>query len=129
MASPQLKSVTEGKVAGKMAFDIIERVPQINANEGRVVKREEIRGRLELKDVFFRYPSKTDQVVLENFSAVFEEGKTTALVGSSGSGKSTIVQLLERFYDPEFGSVTLDGMDLKDLNLKNYRKNLVGYVS
>jgi len=59
--------------------------------------------------------------VLDNFSAVFEEGKTTALVGPSGSGKSTIVQLIERFYDVEKGKVLVDGIDIKDLNLRNLR--------
>jgi ATP-binding cassette subfamily B (MDR/TAP) protein 1 len=58
---------------------------------------------------------------------VFEEGKTTALVGPSGSGKSTIIQLLERFYDPTSGQVTLDGVDIKDINLKSMRQ-LIGYV-
>lgn len=65
----------------------------------------------------FTYPSQKDRLVLDKFSAVFEQGKTTALVGPSGSGKSTIVQLIERFYDPENGRVTLDGVNLKDVNL------------
>jgi ATP-binding cassette, subfamily B (MDR/TAP), member 1 len=129
MASPQLKSITEGKVAGKMAYDIIDREPLIKANLGKVVSRDQIKGRIELRNVSFRYPSKKDQVILDNFSAVFEAGQTTALVGASGSGKSTIIQLLERFYDPENGQVMIDGMDLKEYQLKNYRKNIVGYVS
>ncbi len=60
---------------------------------------------------------------------MFEEGKTTALVGPSGSGKSTIVQLLERFYDPEEGQVLLDGTDIKSLNLSTLRREILGYVS
>ena len=118
MAAPQLKSITEGQVAGKMAYDIIERVPQIKVDEGERFDEKKLSGRIELKNVTFRYPSKLDQKVLENFSAVFEEGKTTALVGASGSGKSTIIQLLERFYDPESGQVLIDGQDIKNLNLK-----------
>jgi len=65
---------------------------------------------------------------LDNFSAVFEEGKTTALVGPSGSGKSTIVQLIERFYDADAGQVLMDGIDIKDLNLRDIRRQ-IGYVS
>ena len=57
----------------------------------------------------------------------FERGKTTAIVGTSGSGKSTIVQLIERFYDPDIGQVLVDGKDLKNLNLREYRKQ-IGYV-
>jgi len=59
--------------------------------------------------------------VLEKFSFQFEKGKTTAIVGPSGSGKSTIVQLLERFYDPSAGQVLIDNVDLRTINLKNYR--------
>ena len=65
---------------------------------------------------------------MKKFSATFELGKTTAIVGPSGSGKSTIVQLIERFYDPNNGEVLIDGVPLKNLHLKNYRKQ-VGYVS
>jgi ATP-binding cassette, subfamily B (MDR/TAP), member 1 len=68
--------------------------------------------------VNFRYPTKQDQLVLDDFSAIFEKGKTTALVGASGSGKSTVVQLIERFYDPESGQVLIDGHDLKSVCLR-----------
>jgi len=128
MASPQLKSITEGKVAGKMAYDIIERKPEISLEEGAPIDQP-VTGRLEFRNVTFRYPSKKDQIILDSFSSVFEEGKTTALVGASGSGKSTIIQLLERFYDPESGEVLLDGRDLRELTLREYRKSVVGYVS
>ena len=66
--------------------------------------------------------------MLDDFSCVFEAGKTTALVGMSGSGKSTIIQLIERFYDPEAGVVCLDGKDIKTVNLRSMRQN-IGYVS
>mmetsp|Transcript_50155 Transcript_50155/g.68522 ORF Transcript_50155/g.68522 Transcript_50155/m.68522 type:complete len:586 (-) Transcript_50155:1434-3191(-) len=66
--------------------------------------------------------------VLDNFSAEFEMGKTTAIVGPSGSGKSTIVQLIERFYDPSEGAIIIDGNDLRNINLKNFRRQ-VGYVN
>ena len=69
----------------------------------------------------FSYPSRPDKKILDNFSAVFEEGKTTAIVGASGSGKSTIIQLIERFYDPESGEVIVDGKNLRALNLRGFR--------
>jgi len=59
---------------------------------------------------------------------VFEEGKTTAIVGTSGSGKSTIIQLIERFYDPDEGSIFIDNYELKTLNLRDYRR-ILGLVS
>ncbi len=75
----------------------------------------------------FRYPTRPEQKILDNFSAKFEDGKTTAIVGLSGSGKSTIVQLIERFYDPEAGEVTIDGINIKSLNLRELRRK-IGYV-
>ena len=76
---------------------------------------ENLNGRIEFRNVSFTYPTRKDQVVLKNINAVFEEGKTTAIVGASGSGKSTIVQMIERFYDPEQGEILIDGMDLKGI--------------
>lgn len=75
----------------------------------------------------FRYPTRPEQEILKSFSAKFEQGKTTAIVGPSGSGKSTIVQLIERFYDPEGGEVLIDGHDIRNINLREFRKQ-VGYV-
>ena len=59
---------------------------------------------------------------MQEFTCTFELGKTTAIVGPSGSGKSTTVQLVERFYDPSSGQVFIDGVNLKDINLRNYRQ-------
>lgn len=64
---------------------------------------------------------------MQEFTCTFELGKTTAIVGPSGSGKSTTVQLVERFYDPSSGNVFVDGVNLKDINLRNYRQQ-IGYV-
>ena len=58
---------------------------------------------------------------MQEFTCTFERGKTTAIVGPSGSGKSTTVQLVERFYDPSSGAVFVDGVNMKDINLRNYR--------
>jgi len=121
MAGPNIKSVSQGTIAGKMVYDIIDRVPSIVIDDPNGLKQP-VRGEISLKNVTFVYPSRPDQKVLDNFSVDFELGKTTAIVGPSGSGKSTIVQLLERFYDPRDGQVIIDGTDLKDINLKNYRQ-------
>ena len=102
-ATPNIKAVTEARIAGKIAFETIDRKPKILLDSPEFEKVGEIRGRIEFKDVTFRYSSRPEQKILDGFSATFEEGKTTAIVGASGSGKSTIIQLIERFYDPEHG--------------------------
>ncbi|CDW88003.1 abc transporter family protein [Stylonychia lemnae] len=128
MATPNVKAIAEGKVAGKMAFDIIDRVPRIRMDDPSYEKVGDLKGQIEFRNVTFTYPSRPEQKVLDNFSAVFEEGKTTAIVGASDSGKSTIIQMIERFYDPDQGSVIVDGRNLKNLNLREFRHK-VGYVS
>jgi ATP-binding cassette subfamily B (MDR/TAP) protein 1 len=127
MASPNIKAVTEGRIAGKSAYKIIERTPRILLDDPKAQPLGEIRGKIEFKNVTFRYPTRPEQKVLDNFSAVFEEGRTTAIVGASGSGKSTIVQLIERFYDPEAGEITLDGKEIRSLHLRELRRK-IGYV-
>jgi ATP-binding cassette subfamily B (MDR/TAP) protein 1 len=81
-------------------------------------------GSIKLQEVSFAYSTRSSSKVLNNLSLTFEAGKTTALVGASGSGKSTIVGLLERWYDPSDGRVSLDGHDIKDLNVKFLRSHI-----
>lgn len=86
-----------------------------------------VRGEVTLDDVFFAYPSAQDHLVCNGLSLHVSAGQTAALCGTSGSGKSTIVQLLERFYDPRAGTVELDGVDIKVLNVRWLRQQL-GFV-
>ena len=85
-------------------------------------------GEIEFRGVRFRYPSRMDVPLFEDLDLLIPGGKTTALVGESGSGKSTVVGLIQRFYDVQKGSVTMDGVDLKELKLGWLRKTL-GLVS
>ena len=71
--------------------------------------------------VTFAYPSRPDVVVFEKFSLTVRAGSTVAMVGQSGSGKSTIIGLIERFYDPSEGEVLVDGKNIKTLNLRSLR--------
>lgn len=126
LLSNQFKGIVEGRVAAKFVFEVIDRVPAI-PTEDPSAEKHTLQGEIELRNVSFYYPSRPDIKVLQNFSAKFEVGKTTAIVGCSGAGKSSITQLVERFYDPEEGQVLVDGKDIKSLNLAHYRKQ-IGYV-
>jgi ABC-type multidrug transport system fused ATPase/permease subunit len=92
------------------------------------LKPKKIKGTIEFKDVTFSYPTRREVQVFNGFNLKIKAGKTVALVGPSGSGKSTSIQLMERFYDPDFGTVTLDGRDLRELNVSWLRQH-VGLVS
>jgi ATP-binding cassette subfamily B (MDR/TAP) protein 1 len=87
----------------------------------------QVQGRIVLTDVTFSYPTRDDAPVCKDLSLIVEPGEMVAFVGPSGSGKSTIISLLLRFYDPLSGSVTLDGVDIKDLNVR-WLRSQIGYV-
>lgn len=109
-------------------FETINRKPLIDTSDTSGVVLEDIKGEIELKDVHFRYPSRPDMQIFSGFSLVVPSGRTVALVGQSGSGKSTVISLLERFYDPEVGEVHVDGVNLKKYQLKWLRQQM-GLVS
>ena len=73
---------------------------------------------IEFRDVYFSYPARTNEPIFSGFSLYIPSGTTTSLVGQSGSEKSTVISLIERFYDPPAGEVLIDGINLKDLQLK-----------
>ena len=79
---------------------------------------------IEFNDVSFAYPSRPEIQLLNSLNIKINAGKTIALVGSSGCGKSTCIQLIQRFYDPIQGSISLDGRDIKSLNIKWLRSQL-----
>ncbi|KAG2121897.1 P-loop containing nucleoside triphosphate hydrolase protein [Suillus clintonianus] len=128
MLAPELQAITRACGAAAKLFATIERVPDIDSANPGGLKPAKITGEITFKDVKFNYPSRADVPILKGINITFPAGKTTALVGASGSGKSTIVSLTERFYDPLSGSVTLDGTDLRELNIK-WLRSQIGLVS
>ncbi|XP_072996525.1 ABC transporter B family member 20-like [Typha latifolia] len=105
-------------------FEIIDRVPKIDPDDNGGLKPPNVYGSIELRNIDFFYPARPELMVLSNFSLKVSGGQTIAVVGVSGSGKSTIISLIERFYDPAAGQVLLDGRDLKLFNLRWLRSHM-----
>jgi len=114
--------------AAERVLSLIDARPDVNPDEGEVITREGCKGYLQLKGIQFRYRSRPDSIVLKGIDVEMPPGTTTALVGKSGGGKSTLVHLLMRFYEPTNGQVLLDGRDTKLLSSKSVRQ-CCGFVA
>ncbi|XAR52108.1 Xenobiotic-transporting ATPase [Bertholletia excelsa] len=126
-AAPDIQIFNQAKAAGKEVFQVINRKPLISYNsEGKTP--QVVHGNIEIQDVHFAYPSRPEKVILQGFSLSIPAGKIVALVGSSGCGKSTIISLVARFYEPSKGEILIDNHNIKKLDLKFLRKN-IGAVS
>jgi ATP-binding cassette subfamily B (MDR/TAP) protein 1 len=141
---PALDSISKGRLAAGIIFRVVENKPSIESDSVTKIaslsggmmgdsQRETtnlysvLKGEIHFKQVSFNYPSRPNVPVLVNFDLRIQPGQKIALVGETGSGKSTFVGLLERFYDPDQGQILIDGSDIKNYNLKDLRK-FVGYV-
>ncbi len=121
--------VPRAMVSGKRINQVLR--TKIDIKEGSFNKQTEIKGELEFKHVSFSYNDEKDEdneEVLQDISFKVERGKTLAFIGATGSGKSTLVNLAVRFYDPDQGEILLDGVNIKDYTFKNLY-NRFGYVS
>ena len=107
--------------AAQRVFEILDEPPEITERPGAVPLAEPA-GRVELDDVTFSYAIGSGTSVIDGFSLVVETGETVAVVGRTGSGKSTIARLLPRFYDVDRGAVRIDGIDVRDLRLSDLRR-------
>jgi ATP-binding cassette subfamily B (MDR/TAP) protein 1 len=109
-------------------FTTINRKPEIDYNDSTGAVLEDLKGDIELRGVFFSYPSRLEQLIFSGFSMHVSSGTTMAIVGESGSGKSTVINLVERFYDPQAGEVLIDGMNIKSFKL-DWIRGKIGLVS
>ena len=116
----------KAKEAASSLMQLLSRKPDI---ETTIDPSDGLRlhGKVEFRNVSFAYPSRPDHLVLRNFSLVIQPGQNVSLVGETGCGKSTILALIERFYEPISGQILLDDVPLQDINVNAYRRNL-GYV-
>ena len=122
--APNAQAFTTSVAAAGKIFNTIDRLSPIDPMSGAGDKLERVEGTVELKNIKHIYPSRPEVVVMQDVSLVVPAGKTTALVGASGSGKSTIIGLVERFYDPIGGHVFLDGHNVQSLNLRWLRQQI-----
>ncbi|VAH78679.1 unnamed protein product [Triticum turgidum subsp. durum] len=127
-ATPSISAIAEGQSAAYRLFETIERKPEIDSDDTSGMIMENIKGDVELKDVYFRYPARPGQLILDGLSLQVASGTTMAIVGESESGKSTVISLVERFYDPQAGEVLIDGVNIKNLNL-DWIRGKIGLVS
>lgn len=123
-----MTAITHARGAAAKLYDTIDRVPSIDSASEEGQRPEKCFGEITLENVKFNYPSRPDVPIVKDLSITFPAGKTVALVGASGSGKSTVISLVERFYDPLSGAIKLDGIDVKTLNVK-WLRSQIGLVS
>ncbi|XP_036452536.1 ATP-dependent translocase ABCB1 isoform X2 [Colossoma macropomum] len=126
--APNLESVAKARGAAYAIYNTIDMPRPIDSSSKEGYKPDTIRGDIEFRNIYFNYPSRKDVKILQGMSLKVPHGKTIALVGASGCGKSTTIQLLQRFYDPDAGEVTLDDRDIRSLNVRWLRENM-GIVS
>ncbi|KAF4963951.1 hypothetical protein FSARC_8086 [Fusarium sarcochroum] len=122
--APNIQAFTNAIAAAAKIFNTIDRVSPLDSSSDKGDKIEHIQGSIRLSNIKHIYPSRPEVTVMNDVSLDIPAGKVTALVGASGSGKSTIVGLVERFYDPVQGSVYLDGHDISKLNLRWLRQQM-----
>ncbi|EOA25505.1 hypothetical protein CARUB_v10018848mg [Capsella rubella] len=123
-----LKYLSEAVVAGEKIIKVIKRVPNIDSDntDGKILQN--VKGEVEFKHVKFMYPSRPETSIFDDFCLKIPSGKTVALVGASGSGKSSVISLLQRFYDPIGGDILIDGVSISKLQVKWLRSQM-GLVS
>ncbi|KAJ1954440.1 hypothetical protein GGI12_005790, partial [Dipsacomyces acuminosporus] len=124
-AAPNLNSIASARGAAGKVYMVIDRkspIDPVDTENG--LSAENIAGEIELSSVNFRYPTRKDVQVLHDFSIHVKPGQKIALVGESGCGKSTMISLVERFYDPESGAVKIDGVDIKEYNVRSLRQQI-----
>ena len=129
LIAPNVKIIQESCAASSDYFTLYERKPAMDLSQSiEKPPRDTIKGKIEFKNVFFKYPSDpNERIILKGLNLLFEPGKKVALVGESGCGKSTTVNLIERLYEATSGEIRIDGIEIKRFDVK-YLRSLIGYV-
>ncbi|CAI5645797.1 unnamed protein product [Oreochromis niloticus] len=118
----------KGFGAGARLWELLDRKPEFPLNEGKILPADQLKGQLEFCDVSFAYPTRKEAPIFQNLNLLVPAGSIMAVVGTSGSGKSSMVSLLLRLYDPDAGVITIDSHDVRDLN-PYWLRSQIGTVS
>ncbi|XP_049787869.1 mitochondrial potassium channel ATP-binding subunit isoform X1 [Schistocerca cancellata] len=121
--------VVRGLAAGGRVFEYLNMEPTMPLFGGLNIPFHSLLANVVFRDVTFSYPSRPSQIVLQHFDLELPAGKTVAIVGSSGSGKSTVAALLERFYDVDKGCISIDGVDIRNLDPSWLRGKAIGFIN
>ncbi len=113
-------NIQQGLAASQRVFEIIDKVPDITEKDG-AIDIDKVEGKISFKDVYFKYE---DKMILKNINLEIEKNEVIAIVGASGVGKTTLVNLIPRFYDTTEGTIEIDGINIKDMTLNSLRKNI-----
>jgi len=124
LASDSIKA----KESAICVFALLDRKSEIDSESNEGLTLDEVKGAIDFQHVSFKYPSRQDVQIFSDFTLHIPSGKVVALVGESGSGKSTVIALLERFYNPDSGTISLDGVEIKSLNI-SWLRDQTGLVS
>ncbi|PIO69295.1 ABC transporter transmembrane region [Teladorsagia circumcincta] len=127
-AGPQFAVLGTAMGAAGSLYQIIDREPEIDSYSSEGVRPSNLKGKITVSNLKFTYPTRPDVPILKGVSFEAKPGETIALVGSSGCGKSTIIQLLLRYYNPAHGKITIDGVEIDKINIE-FLRNYVGVVS
>ncbi|CBJ25073.1 P-GlycoProtein related [Caenorhabditis elegans] len=123
MAASYFPEYVRARISAGIMFTMIRQKAKID-NRGLTGETPDIRGDISMKGVYFAYPNRNRQLILNNFNMSAQFGETVALVGPSGCGKSTSIQLIERYYDAICGAVKIDDHDIRDISVKHLRHNI-----
>ena len=126
LITPSFRIIRNSVMASSDYFTLLERTQNMNLSDSNL-KPNNVTGKIEFKNIEFSYPNSKDNKVLQNLNFIIESGKKIAFVGESGCGKSTIVNLIERLYEPNSGEILLDDINIKNYDLK-YLRSLIGYI-
>ncbi|CAF1621018.1 unnamed protein product [Rotaria sordida] len=122
------RQMSDSLSAARSFFDLFDRISAIDNNSTAGQQLNDFKGEIQFDQIKFAYASRPTSYILNRFQLIIKPGQRIALIGASGCGKSTVIQLLERFYDPVQGRICLDGVDIRQLNIQ-WLRSCLGLVS